>query len=144
MKRESKNIVTISLNEIYNFDELKNFLKEKILQEKYKFYLVAENYEEDYVKNILELFLSNKIEYELFQISNKEFSEFYKAIDSGIHIGTKKEILKSNAEWKILLKEEISENDKVEYMNLENCYLAYNLKDVKDILIFFASNDLEC
>lgn len=141
-KEESKTVVTLSLDELGDKTQIEKLANEKIIEQKYKFYILGKEPKNHYNLNDI----NTQIEWEFFNIPKEDEKNFYESIDFGIHIGADMSILKSKANWKIIVSngKNYTENERHKCDNIKNCYLTYDFNDVKDILTFFAANGLEC
>lgn len=139
-KEENKEIAILTINNSLNMNDFRDLINEQIIKQKYKFYILGDkNYK--YYEQLRKVISDSNLEWEFFELpsSKEEKIDFYNSIDFGIHIGKEKELFNSNAKWLIFMQNEMKTKNK---NNKENYYFAYDLKDVKDILIFFAANNI--
>lgn len=139
-KEENKEVAILTINNSLNMNDFRDLINEQIIKQKYKFYILGDkNYK--YYEQLRKVISDSNLEWEFFELpsSKEEKIDFYNSIDFGIHIGKEKELFNSNAKWLIFMQNEMKTKNK---NNKENYYFAYDLKDVKDILIFFAANNI--
>lgn len=146
-KEEIKQIVVFTLDNSWDENQFLSLICENIIEKNYKFYFLAEKSNMDYYSYLNNILSSSKIEWEFYEIPENKI-DFYDSIDFGIHVSSDFDLLSEKADWNLIIAQDnlykYNKNDRTKHETIENCYLVRNLNDVKDILIFFAVNGMEC